>query len=363
MDALMDAVRDVEGNPIGVSEKERGYLNSEPEAGLPLPKAVPAVEHGGGADAPAVAKAAPTAPALPPPAPPMPSPAAPPRGTIQPTPVAVSPLMQTVRLHPIQQMALQPGKVAKVTTDPVGLEKMTTAADGGLPQSLRILIEHARQVPLKEEPKAEKAQAEAEVNSKTHRNHYMRLSRAMQSDVEKFPSMAALWNGSKSDRQKLLKAWVERGENKENCESFVKLAREHEEPTTNEKELMSVQEMMDAHVPSEKIHAIVARGGGVPDADCPELLSLTQFWVTRKRARRVTDTTSQRSETTMQADTDVGIFALPDPARSSCLPPIPAAGVGSGGGPFASGCWRLGLFTAGLFISLRLSLILIYSLV
>ena len=106
---------------------------------------------------------------------------------------------------------------------------------------------------------------------------------------------------------------MERGENKESCETFVKYGREHAESMTNERELMTVQEMIDAKVPMEKIHAIVAKGGGVADADCPELLALTQFWVTRKRARTITDTSTQRSETTVQAETDMSVFGLPDP--------------------------------------------------
>ena len=92
--------------------------------------------------------------------------------------------------HPLQEMAtLHSGTTVDVTAqDPAILNvKLAAGNEVLLPESLKILIHQARQVPPKEEAPPER-EVEVEVNSTTHCKEYMRLSRSMGSgDATKFP--------------------------------------------------------------------------------------------------------------------------------------------------------------------------------
>ena len=94
----------------------------------------------------------------------------------------------------------------------------------------------------------------------------------------------------------MLKEWVKTGENASQCESNFVLRRRDTQRHHEGDECLTVQEMIDRKIPIEKIRAVVSRGGGVPDADCPGLAKLTAYWINTSKAR------SREKELTAEAE-------------------------------------------------------------
>ena len=150
------------------------------------------------------------------------------------------------------------------------------------------------------------------ISSKTHRSAYMRLSRFMAGDEgPAFPEMQKLWNGTQKERLDLLRTWVTKDENRGACESSVTMSREQSEKYKATQVLMSVKDMLKADMPKNKIKAVIHRGGGVPDADAPDELMLTQFWVTERRMKSREEVRCTRSETRVRAETDFSTYDAP----------------------------------------------------
>ena len=213
------------------------------------------------------------------------------------------------QVHPLEA-ALKDGlkEAARVDVDPTLLHDLKITI--GKPNAGR--------------PPAVEQEAEEEgepVNTKTHKQAYMRLKRFMEgSDAARFPHMQKLWDGSTKEKNELLSSWVKKNENRAACESAVVMQRESVNKYNATQQLMSVQEMVDRKFPTEKIRSIIHRGGGVPDADAPDCLMLTQFWVTVSRTKSAEESQSTRASTSVECETDMNVFDAPLATPSAIAP-------------------------------------------
>ena len=73
------------------------------------------------------------------------------------------------------------------------------------------------------------------------------------------------------------------------------------------KELLTTQEMIKREIPMEKIRAVVARGQGVPDEDCPDVPSLVRFWIHTSNVQIDEDEEKQEQRVKVQANGAAGI--------------------------------------------------------
>lgn len=63
-------------------------------------------------------------------------------------------------------------------------------------------------------------------------------------------------------------------------------------------------EMQAKGFPESKIRSIIARGGGIPDPDCPELAECTKFWVVTSQSHLEEEVHSQKASMAMAANAD-----------------------------------------------------------
>ena len=110
------------------------------------------------------------------------------------------------------------------------------------------------------------------------------------------------------DRRRLLRQWVESGCNPAAVEAMVVVERSKDHMVGRTKELLSVQEMKAKGWPNCKIRSIVARGGGVPDEDAPEIPELMKFWCCVSMQQTDQERFSQRASATVQAQADGGFI-------------------------------------------------------
>lgn len=73
------------------------------------------------------------------------------------------------------------------------------------------------------------------------------------------------------------------------------------------KELLTTQEMIKREIPMEKIRAVVAKGQGVPDEDCPDVPSLVRFWIHTSNVQIDEDEEKQEQRVKVQANGAAGI--------------------------------------------------------
>ena len=110
-------------------------------------------------------------------------------------------------------------------------------------------------------------------------------------------------------------------------EAQVLVERSRDNTIGKKRELLSVNEMMERKWPEAKIKAIVARGGGIPDEDAPEVESCMRFWVLTSTSQLEEDRFSQRASMSMQAEANGsfvdGLFAssMDGSGGQSSLPP------------------------------------------
>jgi hypothetical protein len=109
---------------------------------------------------------------------------------------------------------------------------------------------------------------------------------------------------SGQDRRRLLRQWVESGCNPNAVEAQVVIERTQASTTGRQKELLSVGEMQAKGFPESKIRSIIARGGGIPDPDCPELAECTKFWVVTSQSHLEEEVHSQKASMAMAANAD-----------------------------------------------------------
>lgn len=79
-----------------------------------------------------------------------------------------------------------------------------------------------------------------------------------------------------------------------------------------QRELISIRDMLLVkNWPMEKVKGIIARGGGIPDPDAPQVPALTQYWVQGSRVQTEEEEVRQRATTEIAAETSAaGIGAL-----------------------------------------------------
>ena len=75
--------------------------------------------------------------------------------------------------------------------------------------------------------------------------------------------------------------------------------------------------MQDRGIPIEKIRAIVAKGQGVPDSDCPDIASLTRFWISTSTKEIDLDEVRQQGQVTIQASAASAVDGVLTPFASS----------------------------------------------
>lgn len=131
------------------------------------------------------------------------------------------------------------------------------------------------------------------------------------------------------DRKQLLQQWVASNSNAQSIEADLVLSKHSANQHKSTRELLTTQEMQKRDIPIEKIRAIVARGNGVPDPDCPGIASLTRFWVSTSTKEIDTDEVKMESSVRMQADASSTLAAIVPSAApsSSCSRAIGADGM------------------------------------
>ena len=87
------------------------------------------------------------------------------------------------------------------------------------------------------------------------------------------------------DRLQVLREWVLSGENADKSESAIVLQRCSLQRNDANEECLTLQQMFERKIPIEKIRAVVAKGGGIPDKDAPNVAKLTAYWIETSRTR------------------------------------------------------------------------------
>ena len=90
--------------------------------------------------------------------------------------------------------------------------------------------------------------AEGPVTSTTHRKQFMALQRVVQGPrAGAFPEITRLFgSGTKADRLKVLKTYVQNGENLQAVEGAFRASRTHSESLRTTRRLMTIREMQQA---------------------------------------------------------------------------------------------------------------------
>lgn len=184
----------------------------------------------------------------------------------------------------------------------------------------------------------------ATVNSSTHKQSYMRFARFGKSQkIHSYPEMARMWNASGKQKQELFAKWVQSQEDPETIEGTLKITASQKKTGEAKQELLTVPEMrarglseakpklsltalgfrieflcpytIDAcksHTFDQaKIEAVIRRGNGVPDVDCPTSIADFAYWVTTSRTRTELESVERVAEATAAVSaTDVlGVLA------------------------------------------------------
>ena len=127
----------------------------------------------------------------------------------------------------------------------------------------------------------------------------------------------------------MLQQWVLKEQNADSIEAQIVLTKTSAKQHKGTKELLTTAEMMKREIPLEKIRAIVAKGQGVPDPDCPNLPSLTRFWVSTSTKEIDFDETRQQGSVTIQASAAGALDAVMDPFASNASASLGADGMQS----------------------------------
>ena len=104
------------------------------------------------------------------------------------------------------------------------------------------------------------------------------------------------------EKKELLKKWILSGQNAANIEADIVLSKTQSRTHTNQRELLTPQQMLDRKMPLDKVRAIVAKGGGIPDEDVPHLASCTRFWVSTGTTLQDVDEQKKVAEIRARAD-------------------------------------------------------------
>lgn len=122
---------------------------------------------------------------------------------------------------------------------------------------------------------------------------------------------------STQDRRKLLQQWVSSNQDPGAIEADLVFSRNSSHQQRGTRELLTAAQMLKREMPLEKVRAIVARGHGVPDPDCPEVASLTRFWVCTSTVMIDKEETKQEQTVRVRGDASNAIESV-----------LPTAGIG-----------------------------------
>ena len=129
-----------------------------------------------------------------------------------------------------------------------------------------------------------------------------------------------LW--SNQVRKKLLQQWVTSQQDPDCIEADLVISKSASKKKRGVKELLTTQEMIKREIPMEKIRAVVARGQGVPDEDCPDVPSLVRFWIHTSNVQIDEDEEKQEQRVKVQASGSAaidGVFAATGPGSTAGL--------------------------------------------
>ena len=129
------------------------------------------------------------------------------------------------------------------------------------------------------------------------------------------------------DRRKLLRIWVEQGENRQACEASCVLSKSQSTKMQGTKELVSVQEMVRRKWPRNKILGAIRGGGGVKDEHAPDDPTLTSYW--RRVSTQQVDTTEVRqdSQVRIQSQVDANVISAVTAAPTLDSSFVASAGI------------------------------------
>ncbi|CAL1137234.1 unnamed protein product [Cladocopium goreaui] len=134
------------------------------------------------------------------------------------------------------------------------------------------------------------------VTSTTHRKQLMALQRVVQGPrASAFPEITKLFgSGTKAERLKVLKTYVQNGENLQAVESAFRASRTHSETMR------------------QKIAGCVARGG-IADRDAPNCQNSTKYWASVVTEETTTDDSTMSVEVggSIRASDAMGAFLVP----------------------------------------------------
>ena len=108
----------------------------------------------------------------------------------------------------------------------------------------------------------------------------------------------------------MLREWVLTSENANACESNLVLHRKSLQRVDGNEECLTIQQMFEKKIPIEKIRAVVARGGGMPDKDAPGVAKLTSYWIETSRTRLNRDEQGQTSEIRVRGSAQGALDAM-----------------------------------------------------
>lgn len=115
---------------------------------------------------------------------------------------------------------------------------------------------------------------------------------------------------STQDRRKLLQQWVSSNQDAGAIEADLVFSRNSSHQHKGTRELLTAAQMLKRDMPMEKVRAIVARGQGVPDPDCPEVASLTRFWVCTSTVMIDKEETKQEQTVRVRGDASNAIESV-----------------------------------------------------
>ncbi|CAJ1342988.1 unnamed protein product, partial [Effrenium voratum] len=179
------------------------------------------------------------------------------------------------------------------------------------------------------------------VNSSTHRKEYAKLTRLINNGTvaHGYPNCHELANGSLKDRQKLLQQFVCNGQNIEACEGKLEASKTQELEGKKRYALVPVKDMKNApwNFSQRKIAAIISKGGGIEDEDCPGVLEETRFWVLAEHTR--TDTVAVKMQESMSMRTSAS-HALTSIMGTGVNPSLERAPIRSPSAPLSGDVLR-----------------------
>ncbi|CAK9071751.1 unnamed protein product [Durusdinium trenchii] len=163
------------------------------------------------------------------------------------------------------------------------------------------------------------------INTSNCRKAAMKMNRWCEDhgDAETVPNVMKMFNGSHTERLKLLRNWIASGGVAEKVETTLTVTKEQMQQGKEKEKLLTIQGMKDHGFSEAKIKHICQTFTPVLDPDCPHLLEETKWWCNVEQERTRTSTNKQCLSGEVRVKTDGGVInALTnEPASNGQAPP------------------------------------------